>query len=35
MNGPVEATAIPENVSVKIRPMVTAGLAKEVDEVKK
>ena len=27
--------AIPEKVSVKVRAIVTAGLAKEVEEVKK
>ena len=30
-----DLTSIPEYDSVKIRPKLTAGLAKEVDEVKK
>ena len=34
-NGSTEAGAIPAKVSVNIRPMVTAGLAKEVDDVKR
>ena len=35
MNAGTDAGAIPVKVSVNIRPMVTAGLAKEVEEVKK
>ena len=33
MNGRAEEGAMPANVSVKSRPIVTAGLAKEVEEV--
>ncbi len=35
MNIGTLAGAIPEKVSVRLRPMVTAGLAKEVEDVKK
>ena len=35
MNMGTEAGAMPAKVSVRDRPMVTAGLAKDVDDVKK
>jgi hypothetical protein len=35
MNKGTDAGAIPEKVSVSERPTVTAGLAKDVEEVKK
>ena len=35
MNAGTDAGAIPAKVSVNDRPMVTAGLANEVDDVKK
>jgi hypothetical protein len=35
MNMGTDAGAIPANVSVRDRPMVTAGLANDVEEVKK
>jgi len=35
MNGRTSEGAMPVKVSVMDRPMVTAGLAKDVDEVKK
>ena len=35
MNGVTDFGEIPANESVKIRPIVTAGLANEVDDVKK
>jgi hypothetical protein len=35
MNGSADAGAIPAKVSVNMRPIVIAGLAKLVDDVKK
>jgi hypothetical protein len=35
MNGATDTGAIPAKVSVSDRPIVTAGLAKDVDAVKK
>ena len=35
MNGSALAGLIPVNVSVSVRPIVTAGLAKDVEELKK
>jgi hypothetical protein len=35
MYGKTDAGAMPAKVSLNTRPMVTAGLAKDVDEVKK
>jgi hypothetical protein len=35
MNGSADVGAIPANVSLNIRPIVTAGFANDVDEAKK